>query len=121
MILAPDPPKSAQSLSWVLEQLDGTTEEDIHGIDWGKRGRACVVAAPALFAEAMTIFLSMKSTTLTILAVASRSDQALTDAEAARLIEFFLNDRAIAEGYEFGALLFDMGVLRDCVCYRACC
>ena len=106
-------------MSWVLEQLDGATDEDMRGIDWGKRGRACVVAAPALFAEAMRAFLSMKSTTLTILAVASRSGQALADAEAARLIELFLDDRAIAEGYEFGALLFDMGVLRDCVCYRA--
>ncbi len=106
-------------MSWVLEQLDGATDEDMRGIDWGKRGRACVVAAPALFAEAMRAFLSMKSTTLMILAVASRSGQALADAEAARLIELFLDDWAIAEGYEFGALLFDMGVLRDCVCYRA--
>ncbi|HEB55775.1 MAG TPA: hypothetical protein ENI98_05610 [Gammaproteobacteria bacterium] len=68
-------------MSWVLEQLDGSTDEDIHGIDWGKRGRACVVATPALFVRAMTAFLSMKSTTLTILAVASRSGQALAGAD----------------------------------------
>ncbi len=88
-------------------------------MDWGKQGLAFFVGSSALFDEAMAAFLSMKSTTLTVLAVASRSDQELTDTQAARLIECFLDDQLIPEGFELGALFFDMGELRDCTCYRA--
>ncbi len=118
LIFAPDPPKSARPLSWILERLDGNGGEEIHRLDWGKQGLAFVVGTSALFDKAMAAFLAMKSTTLTVLAVVSRSGRELTDAQAARLIECFLDDQPILEGFELGALFFDMGELRNCTCYR---
>jgi hypothetical protein len=106
IVFVPDPPQSANSLSWIIEQCD--EELQLTSLSWGKRGLAYVADQSHYFKSLIAVFLAMGSTTLSIFALEKKH----SPKSISNLIDDFISGKDIAAShFPFVGLFFDMGVL----------
>ncbi|MCF6337997.1 MAG: hypothetical protein L3J84_08605 [Gammaproteobacteria bacterium] len=111
LFFSPDPPKSANSYDWIRGQCDESLVLD--KITWGNQGVAYVCCQRQFFEKLISVFLSMQSTTLAILAAERSASDCSFEQQAPRLIESFMLNQDGGFGDQYAGLFFDMGILQD--------
>ena len=106
IVFVPDPPKSANGLSWIIEQCDEKLQ--LTSLSWGKRGLAYMTDQNHYFKRLIAVFLAMGSTTLSIFALENKhSPESISN-----LINDFISGKdTVTDHFPFVGLFFDMGVL----------
>ena len=117
LIFAPDPPVSQEPIDLIKRQFPDLEDLDITAFKWGRRGLAYTTISHQHFRRLIAIFLSLRSTTLSILAINRPQSGADITARLEALIQSFIsNDTEQKAPTAYAGLFFDMGVLLDYTC-----
>ena len=109
LVFVPDPPVRLEPLEWARTHGIETSGWKLRESTWGRRSRAWIASQRQAWRDLIALFLSLRSTTLSIIVVeAARAED---DRALGLIIADFLDGSGVGQSPRHAGLFFDMGTL----------